>query len=555
MPDQSLVQGHEQSDDSRLQSTLADTLAGLSLAGLLLPEAVAYATIAGLPAQAGVCALFAGLVCYGLLGASRYAVVSATSSAAAVLAVATASIGGSAETRILVGAGLVLAAGLFFIIAAILRAGSISDFIAKPVLRGFAFGLAVVIILKQTADVAGVASPGHNLFSLVWALGTHFLTWHLLPVAICGSACLVLFLLARVPRIPGALVVVVAGIAAEAIFGLSKLGVPLVGPISLSFQLTAPPSLAYEQWLRVGELGAALALMLYAESYGAIRTLAMKHGDAVQANRDLMALGVANIVSALFHGMPVGAGFSASAANEAAGARSKLAALFAAVVVLITVLLALPLIAMLPKAVLAAIVIHAVSHMLRPSVFAPYFVWHRDRIVIIASLLAVFIFGVLDGLLVGIGVSLLLLLRRLSESTVVELGRLGTSHDFVDLAEHPQGCPIDGVIVLRPEAALFFANAERILTHARHLVEASQRNCHSVVLSLEESPDLDGSTLEALAGFSATLQAAGKQLVLARLKMQAREVLMRSHLPGLSENVLLDLSVDSAVSMAESSSK
>ena len=525
-----------------------DLLAGASLAGLLLPEAVAYASIAGMPAQTGIYALFAGLICYGLIGSSRFAAVSTTSSSAAVLAVAIASLGGSSADRVMLSAGVVLAAGVFFVIAAVLRAGSISDFIAKPVLRGFAFGLAVVIILTQVAGVVGVRPSGRGLAPLVWALGSHFATWNLTALAICGISLLLLSIIARVPRVPGALCVVVAGIAAEAMLGLSAHGVTLVGSITLAFKISPPPTMAYSEWLRVGEMGAALALILYAESYSAIRMFAMKHGDPTQANRDLIALGVANVVSALVQGLPVGAGFSATAANEAAGAQSKLAALAAAGVVSVTVVFALPFVALLPSPVLAAIVIHAVSHTLRPSAFAPYFRWQRDRSVVVGSILAVFLFGVLDGLLVGVAFSLLLLLRRLSESAVVELGRLGQSHDFVDMKQHADARQIDGLIILRPEAALFFANAERILTHARYLVETTPRHCQNVILSLEESPDLDGSTLESLAVFNSTLHAAGKRLLLARLKAPAHEVLLRSSLPELNTDVLLDLSVDSAVS-------
>ena len=530
-------------------------LAGLSLAGLLLPEAVAYATIAGLPPQAGVCALFAGLFCYAVLGASRFAVVSATSSSAAVLAVAAAALGPTnPAARILFCAGLVLVTGIFFLVAGFLRAGSISDFIAKPVLRGFAFGLAVVIITKQVANVVGVPSSGNGLPKLLWDLGASYATWHVPPLIVGTVACILLFVLGRVPRVPSAIVVVAAGIVAEAWFGLSKHGVPLVGQVDLSFAMAAPPAMAYGQWLRVGELSAALALILYAESYSAIRTFAMKHGDRAWPNRDLIALGAANLVSALFHGLPVGAGFSATATNESAGVQTKLGAVAAGVIVLAVVAFALPLIALLPSSVLAAIVIHAVSHTVRPGVFGPYFRWRRDRGVIVGSLLAVLLFGVLDGLLVGVAVSLLFLLRRLSESTVAVLGRLGGSHDFVSMYSHPEAHLIDGVIILRPEAALFFANADRILTLASHLIETQARAAHTVILSLEESPDLDGSTMEALATFTQALHSGGKRLYIARLKGPAHEVLLRSALPGLERSALLDLSVDDAVDLAKGGS-
>lgn len=532
--------------------SMADVLAGVALAGLLLPEAVAYSTIAGLPPQAGVVALFGGLCCYGLFGLSRFAVVSATSSSAAVVAVAATTLAaGDLGLRLIFATGLVLMTGAFFLVAGLARVGSISDFIAKPVLRGFAFGLAIVIILKQLADVVGV-HPAHNdVPRFAFALFNQLTSWNLAAGGVGLIALTLLFLLARLPRVPGAILVVIGGIVAEHVWHISSHGIGLVGPIDVRLQIPVLPSLAYGDWLRAGELSAALALILYAESFSSIRTFAMKHGDRVAPNRDLLALGMANLASALFQGMPVGAGYSATAANEAGGATSRLAGLYAALTVLILVLTALPLIALTPKPILAAIVIHAVSHTLRPQVFRPYFLWHRDRLLIALAFAAVLLLGVLDGLLAAIVVSLLMLLRRLAASSVTVLGRLGDSHDFVSQAIYPAAQSTPGLIILRPDAALFFANADRVLTQARHVIEATDSTCRAVVLSLEESPDLDGSTIEALGEFTSALRLAGKNLFLARLKPAARDALVRAALPGQDLAALMDLSVDDAVRVAQ----
>ncbi|GAC1417272.1 MAG: SulP family inorganic anion transporter [Burkholderiaceae bacterium] len=528
--------------------SISDLLAGVSLAGLLLPEAVAYSTIAGLPPQAGILAVFAGLSCYALLGASRFAVVSATSASAAVLAVAATSLaGGNMHLRVVFAVGLVLMTGVFFIVGGVLRVGSVSDFIAKPVLRGFAFGLAIIIILKQVANSVGVHPVHGDLPRFTVELLSRIREWNFVAAGVTAVALAVLFLSARVPRVPGAIVVIVLGILAESTWHLSAFGVALVGPISLKLQTPTVPALSYGQWLRVGELSVALALILYAESYSAIRSFAMKHGDRMLPNRDLLALGAANLVSGLIQGMPVGAGFSATAANETCGATSKMAGGFAALAVLGIVLTALPFIALTPEPVLAAVVIHAVSHMLRPSVFHPYFVWHRDRMVIVLALAAVLTLGVLDGLLAAIGVSLFMLLRRLSGSSVTVLGRLGDTHDFVSRSVYPDARPLPGLIILRPDEALFFANADRILTQARHFIEATDIGSRAVILSLEESPDLDGSSVEALQEFSNALNLVGRTLFIARLKPDAREALSRAEFGKLGFSTLTDLSVDDAV--------
>jgi len=244
----------------------------------------------------------------------------------------------------------------------------------------------------------------------------------------------------------------------------------------------------------------------------------------------------------------VGAGFSASAANEAAGGRTRLAAWAAAAAVAVAVATLLPWIAHIPEPVLAAIVIQAVGHTLHASSFRRYFRWHRDRIVSVAAVIAVLLLGVLDGLLAAVAVSLLLYLRELSAARVAELGRLADSHDFVLLDGHGEVHPVPGTLILRPEAALFFGNVERV---AGAVVERLQRppagSWQRVVLSLEESPDLDSSCIETLAELARSLQARGLSLHLARLKAAALDALARAALPELPAAALSGLSVDEVV--------
>lgn len=528
-----------------------DVFAGLSLAGLLLPEAVAYSSIANLPPEAGVIALFAGLVCYGLIGTSRFAIVSATSSSAAVLAAASVSLGGgNGVLRLTMAMALVLMTGLLFTLAAAARIGSVSDFIAKPVLRGFAFGLALVIILKQFAHVVGVQLHHTDVIRLLIDLFSQIDHWNWPAVAMTLAALMVLLVCARIPHLPGGLIVIVLGIVAGKWIDFHRLGIGMVGSIALQLQTPTLPALAYTEWLRIAELGVAMLLILYAESYSSIRTFAMKHGDAVSANRDLLALGVANLASGLFHGLAVGAGFSGSSANDAAGAVSKLAGWCAALTLLVVVLTLLPAIALTPEPILAAIVMHAVSHTLRLSVFKTTFFWRRDRFVIVAAVVSVLLLGVLDGLLAAIAVSLVMLLRRLAESSVSVLGRLGDSHDFVSMAVHVDAQSIPGILILRPDTALFFANADRILAQVRRAIGAAGERVHIVILSLEESPDLDSTAVEAIGDFYKAILAEHRQLYFARLKAPVQAVLSHAAIVGLTMAELIDLSVDDAVRVA-----
>jgi len=523
----------------------ADIVAGLSIAGLLLPEAVAYSGVAALPPQAGVIALFAGLVCYGLIGRSRYAIVSATSSSAAVLAAATlAMVGRDVAARAALASILVVGAGVAFFLAGVLRLGVMSNLIARPVLRGYAFGLALVIAVKQWPTLVDMHAQSGNFFTLVAEIVRRAGEWKI-PSLACGLAALIaLFVLERARRVPGALLVIVASIAASS--WLAAQGVALTGPIHLALEWPTFAQPGNGQWLQLIEFSFALMFILYAESYSSIRTYALKHDDAVQPNRDLIALAVANALSGLFHGAPVGAGYSATSANESAGAQSRLAGLTAVAVVLALVLLFLPFIEHIPEPVLAAIVIHAVSHSLRVGVFHNYFQWQRDRLVALAAVIAVMAFGILDGLLAAIAFSVVMLLRTLASPRLVELGRVG-AHDYVSAARFPNAAMVPDMVVLRPEEPLFFANAEPLFAQARQLV-AQRGATRLVVLSLEESPDLDSTAIESLAEFCTWLGTKGVALRVARLKDLARDALVRADLAQLPPATALDYSsVDDAV--------
>ena len=528
-----------------------DIMAGLSIAGLLLPEAVAYSSIASLPPQAGVIALFAGLLCYGLFGTSRFAIVSATSSSAAVLAAATATLAnGDSALRMTLAIGLVLVTGGYFLLAGLFKLGSVTSFIAKPVLRGFALGLAVTIILKQVASIVDVHLSTGNVIRFLPQLLEQWPQWNKVGALVAAGALLLLWLCARVKRLPGGLLVVALGIAAGQWLNLPAYGVKLIGVIDLSLEVPQLPVLPFTDWLRLGELAFAMVMILYAESFGSISSFALKHGDRVSSNRDLLALGAANFLSGLFHGMPAGAGYSATSANEAAGANSRLAGAVAAGVVLLIVLTVLPWIALTPEPVLAAIVIHALARGLSLQPLGRYFIWRRDRLLVICAVAAVLVLGVLDGLLLAVAISVVLMLKQMSSADIQVLGQMAGGHDFVDLHRHPEAKEIPGVLIVRPSEALFFANVERILGGALHLARHAEPPVHTVILSLEESPDLDGTSIEALEAFFMQVRAEDKLLILARLKHQAKGVLAKLPIQELEQVILSGLSVDGAVQQA-----
>ena len=533
----------------------SDWVAGLSIAGLLLPEAVAYSRIGNLPMQSGIVALFAGLLCYGVFGKSRFAIVSATSSSAALLAASVLPLAGEdVALRMIFAYALVMVTGVMFIVAAMAKVGSITDFIAKPVLRGFSFALAFVISMHQFALFVDVQPTYTDVPRYVIALLGDFFQWNWAGFALGALALSLIQWLSRYRYVPAGLIVIALGIVLGRVLPLSSHGIHLIGVIDIQLNAPSVAKLAYSDWMRLLELGVAMLLIIYAESYGSIRTLASQHKDEMAPNRDLFALGASNLISGMFHGMPVGAGYSATAANESAGAASRWAGLVAALCVLLMLLFFLPWLAYTPEPILAAIVIHAVSHSLNFNQLKPYFKWERDRFIVLFAIGSVLVLGVLDGLLVAIGISLLMTLKRFSSSSLSELGCYRDGHDYLTLASSNDVRTIPNILILRPNEPLFFANIDRVIAEVRRRVESlNSRTAITVILSLEETPDLDGTALEALNGLMASFERNHNHLILARLKEAVYELLTERNGSTPWQHVTLTrLSVSHAVKQAPS---
>ncbi|CAM5764577.1 sulfate permease [Labrys miyagiensis] len=519
--------------DRDLAISRNDVLAGLSVAGLLVPEAVAYSTIAGLPPQHAVFAAVVGLLVYAALGRSNYAITTATSSSAAILAatVATFPMASGVDKQAIAFMAVIIA-GLVFLLAGTARLGSLSSFVSRPVLRGFTFGLAITIVLKQVPPILGIQASGDPL-RLVIGIAGQVAHWNGVGLATGMLALAALLLLRRLPALPGAFLVLAAGIAATYAIDFPGHGVAIVGPIDVMPELPVIPDLNGREWSRLIQTSVPLALILFAESWGTVRSLALRHGEQVEANRELLAIGTANLISGLVRGMPVGAGFSASSANEAAGATSRRAGLAAALGVAVLIGVLGGQVARLPEPVLAAVVIAAMAHALDPKPLWRLWKMDRDQYVACAAALAVMILGVLNGMLVAIALSIAAALRRLGSPQVSMLGELGSSRDFVDVARHPDA-HLDATIgIFRPTEPLFFFNAEASLALAQRLC-VDKPALRAVILSLEDSADMDSTALDSLIEFEGVLRSKGKTLYLARLKDDARIGLVRAGAEALA---------------------
>ncbi len=507
---------------------LADVIAGLSVASILLPEAVAYAAIAHLSIQHAITAVLVGLICYACLGGSQFAVVAPTSSAAALMAAVVLSLQPIDEDAAAnLGIALVILTGIGLLAFAKAGFGRLSSFVSRPVLRGFSFALAVTIITKQLPILLGVQIHAPDPFRTVVALFNHVHEWSTWSASIGCGALILLRLLKRWPTVPSAFVVLVLGIALSYVTNLADFQVAVVGPVQITPPSLGLPQLPLEKWLQLAELACGLLVIIVAESWGSIRSLSLNHhGNTIEPNQELFALGTANLVSGLFQGMPVGAGFSASTANEQAGALSKWAGVCAALLMLSTVIFGRKWIELIPEPIVAAAVINALSHALSPRAIVHLWRMDRDQYLAMAAICAVLVFGVLHGMLIGVGLSLAAAIRSFSQPLVRELAELDHTRDYVDYENHPNAITYPTVLILRPEEPLFFASVEGILAEVQRRLKARD-DTKILILSLEESANLDSTAAECLIEYANELKQQDKMLLLARAKDPISQLLLK----------------------------
>jgi SulP family sulfate permease len=508
-----------------------DILAGLSVASILLPEAVAYAAIAHLSIQSAISALLAGLFCYACLGASRFAIVSPTSSSAALVAAAALSLlppGSNQQTAL--SFALVILTGCGLILVAFMRLGRLSAFVSRPVLRGFSFALASTIIVKQLPKILGISATGSNPFTLLADIFSYIPQWSWWSLTSGIVALLLLTGLKRYTKLPAAFVVLALGIVLAYNCDLAAFHVAMVGHFDLGLPVLALPSLSMKQWLDAAELAGGLLVIIFSESWGSIRSLAIRHGDHVEPNRELFSLGAANLASGLIQGMPVGAGFSASVANESSGAQSKWSGVVAAASVLLLAIFGKPLIEHIPEPVLAATVVGALIHALNPQPLLELWRINRDQYLTLAAIAAVLFFGVLHGMLIAVALSIASAIRTFSQPAVRELTELDSTRNYVDRENHPEAQPHPHILILRPEEPLFFASVDGIMDVIRSFA-AKRTDCRIIILSLEQSSDLDSSARDCLVELCQHLDELGIAVLLARVKDPVRQLLLKTASP------------------------
>lgn len=524
---------------------IRDLVAGLTVWAVLVPEALAYASIAGVSPAVGLYAAPSALLFYAAFGSSRHLVVgpmSATAalSAAAVGTVVTAGHGDFAALT----ATLAITAGIIALLFGLARLGFIANFISEPVLKGFIIGLAMTIMIGQVPKLFGVSKGEGDFFSqlvhVVRELG-HTSGWTLL----IGGASLVVVLLLRsiAPVVPGPLVVVVVGIALGYWAHLASHGVDLVGHISAGLPTYGFPDVPAESYLKLSGSAIGIVLVGFAEGLGAAKTYAAREGYDIDANRELVGLGAANVAAGLSSGMVVNGSLSKTAVNGGAGAKSQLSGLVVAFLTVLTLLFLTGLFEYLPETVLSAVVIAAVLELVDVAAMTRLYrvvtgplrdiygpAARADFIAALAAMLGVMVFDTLPGLFIGIIVSVVLLVYRASRPHVAELGLDPAAPDrYVDLSRHAQARGPEGIVVLRIESGLFFANADGVEAVIRAAVR--RPGTRAVVLDAESVPSIDVSASDMLEGLRDRLDAQHVRLVLAREFGQVHDVLTSAE-PG-----------------------
>ena len=456
-----------------------DIRAGLILSALLVPAGMGYAQAAGLPAYTGLYATIIPLLAYALFGPSRILVIGPDSGLAPLIAVAVVPLALGDDDRAVALAGLLaIMVGLILVAAGILRLGFVTDLLSKPIRRGYLNGIAVIVIISQLPKLLGFSiesiHPLTDLWALITSIGAGSIS---LLAAVFGVGALALILSFRVllkDRIPGVLVAVVLGMLTTAIFGLSD-RLPVVGKMPQGFPAPALGGINWADVLQLAIPALAIALIAFADTGVLSRTLASRRGETVSGSREMVGLGVANVAGGFMGGFPVAGSMSRTPVIEAAGARSQLAAVVGALLVLAFMLFLPGVTEFLPESVLAAVVIVAISSVFQPTGLGLWKIDRADGVLSIAAFLGVLLVGVLEGILIAIGLSFISFVWHSWRPYHAELGRMPGRRGYHDRSRNPEAERIPGMIIVRWDASLFFANGNIFASWVRAVLARAER--------------------------------------------------------------------------------
>ena len=513
-----------------------DVVAGLTLAAYAVPVSVAYASLAGLPPQAGLYCYLLGSIAYAAFGPSRQLAIGPTSAISILIGSALGTLAaGDALRQTHLAAAVALLAGFIGIIAWVLRLGNIANFVSETVLSGFKIGAGLVIASTQLPKLFGFSSGGSNFFTRIIEVFRHLGDTNLATLGV-GLGALALLVLGErlLPRRPIALFVVALSIVVMSYASLGIQGVKTVGAIPQGFPHLGWPVVAWSEVDNLLATALACFLLSYVESISVARTFSHKHGYPISADQELLALGVANFAAGVGQGYPLAGGMSQSAVNEKGGAQTPMALVVASAGIGVVLLFLTGLMNNLPEPVLAAVVLIAVGGLIRP-----HELWHLYRIsrmefrVAMVAMVGVLAFGILKGVLLAAIFSILLLLKRASHPRIALLGKLPGSDGFADSSRYAESEAIPQVLVLRVEAGLFYFNAQNV---KNEILDRVRRHgtVELVIIDLSTSANIDLAGVRMLSELDEQVAQTGASLSLAEVHGDVRDLL---HAEGLETRI------------------
>ena len=515
-----------------------DLIAGLTIWAILVPEAMAYAGIAGMPPEAGLYAAPLAMIGYAIFGTSKHLNVGPSSTVAALSfsVVSGYAVAGS-DQFITITITLAILTGVMLLLMGLARLGVLADFLSKPVLDGFVVGVAITIVVGQLDKILGYTVETAldfipDILAFIVNLGqTH---WPTLIVGLVSLA--LLFLIERFfPKIPAAIVVLFLAIAVSAIFDFESMGIHIVGEIPAGLPDLGLPDVTMEGVLTLAPGAFAIAIVAFAESIANARTYATKFGYTVDADQDLVALGMANVGSGISQSFVVDGSLSRTTVVVEAEGKSQMVGLIAAVAILITAVVLTPLFYSLPEATLGAIVVHAVLHLINFRKLTKYReITDLDFWTSVIAMLGVLAIGILEGILIAVGVGLFGLIIGAKRAKTSVLGRVPDSDVYRSLENYPDGETVPGLLIVRFDGTLFFANAPDFVEELRLGVELSEPKPSVVLVDGETLNDIDYTAISMLDELFDELAESNVSIWFARMRENVHGTMQRS---GFAEKV------------------
>jgi high affinity sulfate transporter 1 len=517
-----------------------DGLAGIAVAAYLLPQVMAYAEVAGLPPVVGLWAIGAALLAYAVFGSSRQLSVGPESTTALMTAVVIAPLAaGDPSRHAALAAALALVVGGLCLVARVARLGFLADLLSKPVLVGYMAGIAVLMIVSQLEKVTGVPVTGDSVLAELASFAAGLDEVHAATTLLSGGVLVLLLVVQRrFRRAPAPLIGIVAASVAVAVLSLADRGVRLVGDISGRLPAVELPAVGPADLADLLAPALGVTIVGYVDNVLTARAFATRNGYRIDANQELLALGMSNLAAGVAQGFPVSSSGSRTVIGDALGSRSQLHSLVALASVVVALLFLRPVLEAFPTAALGAIVVYAALRLIDIGEFRRFARFRRSELLLaLATLVSVLVFGVLTGVLVAVGLSLADLLRRVARPHDGILGFVPGTAGMHDVDDYPDARLVPGLVVYRYDSPLFFANAENFRTRALAAVEAGSTPVEWFVLNAESNVEVDLTALDAMEELRAELAQRGVVFAMARVK---QDLLVALEAAGLVDRVGAD---------------